>query len=417
MKPKESIEYWEKIQLQPFSPKKTFFYYVLHPNNFSHFQGIIKDYFKELSCIYEVCNLGIHKPFYNPNYPNGFIPVPFDLPFHQSPTPTSSSTSFNRSTASPEPPNQSHSPPIHDEFIDFFKFCSKLKTEISSHKLFSDNCLVIYLLNPFLYTTSRFDLLKCLSVIYSGLSSKQNIVFQIIPFEHVFNYQRNSMNVLKEIAFSVFNKCRRISYNHPTQSHPPIPTFNHPLSSVTNKSNPAHSNLHQNTNIYRLYEPLFILSTQPNRSFHCGYTRSFDNKWIVMVFTDNKGELLEQRSIPIPPPSSPPLSLSSSTTSPSLPSSTDHSFDPSVVWENCCTLLRNLPVRFTSIVVGKFGLFHLSEYEGKLYSFLIFLSQVILPDIREKYYRNSSDFSDNNILIIIHRLIFTCSKMQKNGRN
>ena len=167
---------------------------------------------------YEVCNLGIHKPFYNPNYPNGFIPVPFDLPFHQSPTPTSSSTSFNRSTASPEPPNQSHSPPIHDEFIDFFKFCSKLKTEISSHKLFSDNCLVIYLLNPFLYTTSRFDLLKCLSVIYSGLSSKQNIVFQIIPFEHVFNYQRNSMNVLKEIAFSVFKKWLSLDLKHPNMS-------------------------------------------------------------------------------------------------------------------------------------------------------------------------------------------------------
>jgi hypothetical protein len=56
-----ALHYWEKARFEPFSPKKHCAYYVISPAN-TFFSYDIASFFKQLSCVYEVCNLGTHQP-------------------------------------------------------------------------------------------------------------------------------------------------------------------------------------------------------------------------------------------------------------------------------------------------------------------------------------------------------------------
>ncbi|GAB6029834.1 hypothetical protein CHUAL_005543 [Chamberlinius hualienensis] len=56
-----AIKYWEKLLLEPYNNTRDIAYIVVAPDNDFVLENV-KTFFKELSCIYEVCKLGRHSP-------------------------------------------------------------------------------------------------------------------------------------------------------------------------------------------------------------------------------------------------------------------------------------------------------------------------------------------------------------------
>lgn len=82
---------------------------------------------------------------------------------------------------------------------------------------YSENyCNVIYVINPFSELDLTKKLLNCINFIYLQNLNYVNIhiTIQLIPLEQIITRQNNLLNILKEIAFSVFTKTRRIYNNN-----------------------------------------------------------------------------------------------------------------------------------------------------------------------------------------------------------
>jgi hypothetical protein len=67
--------FWEKLGLSPISIQKNVRYFVIYPQN-TDIERSVLHFFKDLSAMYEVCHLGIHRPGKADNYKNGLVPVP-----------------------------------------------------------------------------------------------------------------------------------------------------------------------------------------------------------------------------------------------------------------------------------------------------------------------------------------------------
>lgn len=91
------------------------------------------------------------------------------------------------------------------------------------------HCSVIYVVNPFArQVTHTAKLIDCLSLVLAQQAAtvagtcstdaansivdcyRANIIFQFVPLEHILQ-RLHLLPSLKELAFSVFNKCRRVS--------------------------------------------------------------------------------------------------------------------------------------------------------------------------------------------------------------
>ena len=105
------MRFWEKTRLEPFAPKKDVVYYVLAPYAAAIIHALCS-FMRELSSMYETCNLGRHEPaelsesllkelnrhHNRVELPAGFLLIPFDKQ--------------NEKT--------------NDNFAQFMQFCSKV---------------------------------------------------------------------------------------------------------------------------------------------------------------------------------------------------------------------------------------------------------------------------------------------------
>lgn len=177
--------------------------------------------------------------------------------------------------------------------------------------------IVIYMVNPATHLASHLDLSRCFSklkaaynaspmTLGSRLSDKTRarLVLQLMPIEHVLRSTSFGGCLkfgMKEIAFSVYSKCHSIvSRQHQAT-----------LSTTATTTNGTKQDPHA---VSDLYAPPFVLSKpipsqihfklkkaisafpsilESHAVLHMGYTFSLDKRWMIIVWTDNRGEMVE----------------------------------------------------------------------------------------------------------------------------
>ncbi|KAI9476551.1 MAG: mediator complex subunit 13 C-terminal-domain-containing protein [Benjaminiella poitrasii] len=273
------LMFWEKLRLEPYSAKKHISYFVLYPKNDS-IEHDVSHFFKGLSTLYETCQLGVHHPGTVGPYRNGLVSVPL----------------------LPQLENESF---VDQQMRSYLSECQSLGSALGSST--TDNAhFVIYMINPASHLASNLDLSRCFNKLmeaYNKVASREmdktraRVVLQLMPIEHVLRSTSfgGCLKIgLKEIAFSVYNKCHAFTNNN--------------YSTIT-----ANSKEHI-CSVQDVYAPAFILAKPvPSQiqfklknsinSFptilenpavlHVGYAFSFDKYWMIIVWTDNYGEMIE----------------------------------------------------------------------------------------------------------------------------
>eukprot|EP01132_Coremiostelium_polycephalum_P000448 gene448-567_t len=274
--PFTTIRYWDKAQLEPYSPKKNITYFVLCPDT-PTMKIHVPAFFSDLSCIYETNHLGNHMPQpSNSVFHNGICYIQSGHP---------NGAEFNPQVY------------INSYLLACVKISDYLKN--LSTQYMENNCIVLYIVNPFtdisqfkfnqdatkkntsspnMFTDDQNNLKDSFSFISScfqsllrdtSLHESLNITIQIIPAEQIFlDDSSQYVPTAKEVAFTIFNKCRRIS------------TLSSVLCGVSNNNNSSGSNCEES-------------------NLQCSYMVSDDKKWISCTVTDDRGELLENKLIPL----------------------------------------------------------------------------------------------------------------------
>lgn len=187
-------------------------------------------------------------------------------------------------------------------------------------------CIVIYVIDPF---SAGFDptqeisriaclaLLRCYSNILTSIpeSVRSNINYQIISMESVMELGRTRdryriSDEMRCLALSIFSQCRRhIAHNASVKSLTGFGTAANMELFLKNKDE-------KNRAAYKLYTPPYILSGRHEKSentesfgttsieqqssiMYCSYCLSEDQRWLLAVATDDRGELLETITINI----------------------------------------------------------------------------------------------------------------------
>ena len=325
--PSDAAFFWEKTNLQPYASPKNFNYFVLAPNFSNQIPSIkssIDMFFKELSCIYEVCNLGSHRPFSTlSKYPNGVI-------------------LFDEKNSNSDPSKGKY----YQKFKEFERILNQLAFDLSTQKFYADSSILIYIINPFSHSFAHIELCKLISQTKIAQSTSLNLVFQIIPMRQISQPVYTS-NQLKEIAFSVYTKCRRVSKAAKSSEIAEDLTLFEPLfilsktgSSVSKLQSPPNQN-----NDFPLSSNNIINQIEERPIIHCAYKRSLNDQWLQIVFTDSKGELFETFSVPIVEQS-------------------NFEFDIISIWKYTQHVMTMMEHQIWDIVIGKFGFFQPLELIG-----------------------------------------------------
>lgn len=169
--------------------------------------------------------------------------------------------------------------------------------------------IVIYMINPATHLASHLDLSRCFSKLKAAYSTspmalgprasdktRARLVLQLMPIEHVLRSTSFGGCLkfgLKEIAFSVYSKCHSIvSRQHQTtisskqDPHPVSDLYAPPF--VLSK--PVPSQIH-----FKLKKAIsaFPSILESHAVLHMAYTFSLDKRWMIIVWTDNRGEMVE----------------------------------------------------------------------------------------------------------------------------
>ncbi|CEI86854.1 hypothetical protein RMCBS344292_01281 [Rhizopus microsporus] len=162
---------------------------------------------------------------------------------------------------------------------------------------------VIYLLNPLTSLSSNIQLTRCFGGLMEAYS-RTNVkatgskpVMQLVPAEHVLRPSSFGGCLkfgLKEIAFSVYTKCHAIVTRQPNEfsDHAPLVAEIYAPPFVLPK--PVPNNIQ-----YSLKKklPTFPTILDGHAVLHIGYCFSFDDRWMIIVWTDNNGELIEYATL------------------------------------------------------------------------------------------------------------------------
>lgn len=255
-----SLQLWEKAPLEPYAFQKHVSYYVVCPN-VDPLTVVAADFFQELGSVYETCKLGSHSPHVGGNQmdvdsgkcsTSGFVLL--DIP---------------RST-NVESSNASGMGSISDYYLSlsnnwdlpsYLRSLAKVLKTLQLGSCLTANakegnsspCAVIYVVCPFPDPTAVLQIIVESSVaLASAISLSENdkramlhsqvgkalshaagvdeasisnipalsgfsiprLVLQIVPIDAIFRVtspNHNELVMLKEIAFTVYNKARRIS--------------------------------------------------------------------------------------------------------------------------------------------------------------------------------------------------------------
>lgn len=126
--------------------------------------------------------------------------------------------------------------------------------------------------------------------------SRARVVLQLMPIEHLLRSTTFGGSLkfgLKDIAFSVYSKCHIIA----SRQHARIANSKEDTNSVTTLyappfvlSKPTSDQIH-----FSLKKALTTFPTimENQAVLHMGYSFSLDSRWMIIVWTDNCGELVE----------------------------------------------------------------------------------------------------------------------------
>ncbi|RUS84802.1 hypothetical protein EGW08_007417 [Elysia chlorotica] len=180
--------------------------------------------------------------------------------------------------------------------------------------------IVIYLVDPFSYGQEGGDagagsisrlamvgLLRCYQQMMLPDHLASNLSLQLVPLRTILEHKETAtkLQTLKSIAFSVFTSCKwNLSHaitGRPLTGFGPAAAAEHYLK---RKEVGGYSG--------SLYSPPFVLASTKNRQnqimegksdqstvVFCGYCLSEDQRWLLAVCTDDKGELMEHTVINI----------------------------------------------------------------------------------------------------------------------
>ncbi|KAI9025886.1 mediator complex subunit 13 C-terminal-domain-containing protein [Phycomyces nitens] len=273
------LTFWEKLRLGPYSPQKNINFFVVFPKN-EDLESTVYQFFKGLSTVYDTCLLGTHCAKNIGSYRNGLVPVPILRK-------------------------------LQDETWDeqqlrsYMAECQNLGATLRATNVENIH-IVIYLVNPSSHLSANLDLSRCfrkLVVEYqrspdslSKIADKNRarLVMQIMPIEHILRSTSFGGYLkfgLKEVAFSVYTKCHTVvGRNHgqvginetqsATELYTPPFVLAKPIPETINFS--VKEGLHP-----------FPIILEDNASLHLGYCFSFDHRWMILVWTDHRGELIE----------------------------------------------------------------------------------------------------------------------------
>ncbi|KAF9293057.1 mediator of RNA polymerase II transcription subunit 13 [Linnemannia elongata] len=269
------LRFWEKLSLGPYSGRKSISYFVLYPES-ADMENNVTRFWRELSVLFETSLLGKHQPGMIQDYKPGLVPIPL--------LPALAGESMEAR-----------------QVRSYIDGCQKLGSLLGADSKDKDVHTVIYMVNPFPHGAGYFDLCRCFSIMKTQFRTamgsistpmeqpRENLVLQLVPIQHVINpstFGGYLLFGLKDIAFTVYAKCK-VFLERTTFSRDFLAQINTyaPLFALAKATPPTiHFDVHQKPNSM----------PKPPATLHVGYGFSLDGRWLICVWTDHRGELLEQ---------------------------------------------------------------------------------------------------------------------------
>ncbi|KAI9499248.1 mediator complex subunit 13 C-terminal-domain-containing protein [Zychaea mexicana] len=266
------VGFWEKLRLEPYSSKNNILYFVVYPDN-RDVAAQLSTFFTNLNNVYETCQLGLHRPGATEQFYHGAVPVP----------------SPNESTWKD----------------GYMAACENLGSALGRVNITSQehdiSNIVIYLMNPSSQLSSNLDLSRCFSKLLSAYIttarrhrasdiSTSRFVMQILPLDHALRLENTcTLLALKDIAFSIYSQCHSIERRQDHIDH---------VRSISSFYTPPWIIAQQPPGSIKLSikNPLVAFPTvilDPSATLHMAYSFSLDRRWMVIVWSDHRGELLE----------------------------------------------------------------------------------------------------------------------------
>ncbi|CAO3698921.1 unnamed protein product [Rhizopus stolonifer] len=275
------VMFWEKLRLEPYSCKKPINYFVVYPEN-ELIERNTSQFFRNLGTLYETCQLGSHNPGNIGPYRKGLVPVPL-LPAVKDET-------------------------LEDQQIRSYQAECQNLGSVLGNAVGDGVYNVVYMVNPSSDLLSNVYMTRCFNKLVEAYdatvlntrtkTSGTKPIVQLVPAEHILRSSSFGGCLkfgLKEIAFSVYSKChamvtRSRSNNELGGSSSAAEIYAPPF---------VLPRLVPNTVQYSIKKALtpFPNILENNAVLHLGYCFSFDKRWMIVVWTDNNGELIEFATI------------------------------------------------------------------------------------------------------------------------
>lgn len=281
------LKLWEKAPLEPFASPKPVTYYALCPD-IDMLTSAATDFFQQLGTIYEVCKLGTHSPQHGggqmEHSPGKYLPSGLVLVECPDQVKTRSSHSISVSSVAEYFQALSKNWSVNSFVTSLARIIKdiKLTSSISTNQKESSNipCTVVYVVCPFpepsavLHTLVESSValgsvvllpererksflyaqvakaLNCSAsvdeasasnvVMLSGFSIPK-LVLQIVTVETLLRLHKpNELAIFKDIAFTVYNKARRIPRVVSTSDMFQSPTYmSRPQSTIMHTASPG----------------------------------------------------------------------------------------------------------------------------------------------------------------------------------
>ncbi|GAA5797454.1 hypothetical protein HPULCUR_002838 [Helicostylum pulchrum] len=265
------LTFWEKLGLEPCSPKKQLKYLAVYPEN-RDIEASVTQFFKNLSTVYDTCHLGKHIPGHIGPYRHGLVPVPL-------------------------PATENNETSVKSRLKSYEETCEELGRNLATydgdHPHQNLTYTVIYMVNPGPHMSSYLDMCRCfykLKSAYVQVSERNDqsrIQLQLIPIDHILRssaFSGYTLLGMKDIAFSVYTKCFEVVSR---KKNPEITTDLYAPPFILSK--PIPKKIQYKLNDIR---PFSVLLDQ-DANLHMAYCFSYDRVWMAVVWTDSQGELLE----------------------------------------------------------------------------------------------------------------------------
>ncbi|KAJ1969533.1 mediator of RNA polymerase II transcription subunit 13, partial [Dispira parvispora] len=305
---------WEKMQLKPYSSTKNITYFALVPTQSRNFEneylpGAVGWFMRELGAMYHACRLGVHQPGQLDGLSTGIVPVVDPEPATGGPALLGESR-FHPYMMACERLGVALRSRFPLDHPDSQKWGSKdAFTGTSSH-------VVVYIVNPSRDPSAVFELCNCIRMLQSmWRNSKRNhpalesMTFQILDsFTITKAHALGTRTNLRALAFSVYTKCFR--------SLPVVSVESDKNLSTASLSTILKSHLPEEIRSLwprcfapplALARPLpsirmvnmtsgsmpFVSPLDSGTTIHVFYGLSVSERWVVAVWVDYRGHLVD----------------------------------------------------------------------------------------------------------------------------